>query len=141
MALRLFKKKDGSPSGFAKILKGVVKVAGVAAPFIPVPGTGAIGKVLGKVGSKLGVGLASAAPAIGETLGSYTNRVLKGAGGALSGFTEQVADAPVLAAGQPIQVKESVTQGYAQNKYGKYILYAGVALGGFILLKVLKVIR
>jgi hypothetical protein len=142
MALRLFKKKDGSPSGFAKILKGVAKVASVAAPLVPIPGSSKIGSFLGKIGSKIGVNLAAAAPAAGETIGSFANRVAKGAGGAMAGFVEQVETAPELnASGKPIQVKEAMKQGFVQNKYGKYILYAALGLGGFFLLKKFKVIK
>lgn len=143
--MRIFKKKDGSPSGFAKILKGATKVVGKVAPLaaglIPVPGSGALSKLLGKVTSKIGVNLNTAAPAPSENLGEYANRVLKGAGGALAGFSEQVAAAPELSSDGAIQPKAALTQGYAQNKYGKYMLLAGVAVGGFFLLKMLRIIK
>lgn len=142
MALRLFKKKDGSPTGFAKIIKGVTKVASTAVPFLPVPGAGVIGNALEKLGDKIGLNVSSAAPQGGETIGAYADRVLKGVGGAVSGFTEQVSSAPVLqnTSANPIQVGASMTQGFAQNKFGKYILYAALGLGGVFMLKKLKVI-
>ena len=143
--MRIFKKKDGSPSGFAKILKGAAKVVGKVAPavasVVPVPGAAALGKLLGKVTQKTGVDLSVAAPAPSENLGEYANRVLKGAGGALAGFSEQVEAAPELSSAGTIQPKAALTQGYAQNKYGKYMLFAGAAVGGFFLLKTLRIIK
>jgi len=146
--MRIFKKKDGSPSGFAKVLKGVGKVAAkvlpAAASVIPVPGSGALSKILGSVGGKIGVAsLAAAAPSQSESIADYANRVMKGAGGALAGFTEQVQTAPELSAdpSSPIQVKQSLTQGFAQNKYGKYMLFAALGVGGFFLLKTFRIIK
>jgi len=142
--MRIFKKKDGSPSGFAKILKGVGKAVGKVAPLLPVPGAGIIGKVLDTVTAKTGINVAAAAPAQSETVGDFANRVLKGVGGAAAGFTEQVATAPEIsktAGSSPFQVTEAMKQGFVQNKYGKYILWAAVAAGALALLKVLKIIK
>lgn len=105
----LFKKKNGSSTGFAKVLKGIGKVVTVAAPFIPVPGSGVIGKALAKISDKTGIPLSKAAPEKNETLGDFVSRVEKGLGGAAAGFTDQVADAPS-------NIANPAVQGFANEK-------------------------
>lgn len=142
--MRIFKKKDGSPSGFAKALKGIGKVVGTVAQIAPVPFAGKIGSVVAKVADKVGdMNLAAAAPQQTESIADYGNRVLKGVGGAVAGFSEQIQQAPVLQnnPAQPFQVKQAMTQGYAQNKYGKYALFAAIGIGALVLLKATKIIK
>lgn len=133
MALRLFKKKDGSPSGFAKLLKGAGKLVAKVAPFAPVPFSGKIGNVLDKLTDKTNVPLNNAAPKQGETLADFTSRLGVGAGAAAAALTENV-NSPAPGGTNPLVF------GFAKAKVKTIAIAAAAIIGGYWLLKKTKIL-
>lgn len=138
--MRLLKKKSGAPTGFAKVLKGVGKVASVAASVAPIPAAGKVGQALGKLSDKLGkksggkVNFSGIVPKEGESVKTFFDRQVKGVGGAVEGFTSQNQTAPASNSNlSPLE------QGFAQNKILKYAGTGAIlAVVGFAIYKLVK---
>ena len=149
MAFRLFKKKDGSPSGFAKALKGVGKTVlsvGVGAASSFIPGGSKVGQALSKITDKVSkatkgqVNLAGLKPRPNDTIGSIFNRAKSGVGGAVAGFESASNEQPYEDSSL-----SPVEQGFAKIKTSsvatKLLLFGAVGAGVYFLLKQTKIIK
>lgn len=136
MALRLFKKKDGSPTGLAKLGKGVFKTVAKVATFLPVPAgvSKLVDKIAAKIEEKTGLDASKVKIKAGETIAQVANRVQVGTGAAAAGFLDNVGrNSP--------ENTNPLIFGYAKEKVLKALPLIGIGLVGlYFLLKKLRIL-
>lgn len=135
VALRIFKKKNGKPTGFAKVIKGLGKAASIVASVAPIPAGSKVGKLLSRASDAIAqktngqVNAEGIEIQEGETLREYVARQEVGAGAAVAAFTDSNLNAP-----NPSSPLSPLEQGFMQTKTAKYGMYAliAVVVGGVV---------